>query len=174
MNEQEISKQHLVDECKTVAENCLYTAQAHFAMAEKATRQSRYLLIVPSGVSALAGILTSVGLPGWIGAFAAVSGLITGVSSAVGVDRKALSHKQAGNLFTALRHEARALYETYSLELPYEQFVAETRRINDRYNSLIQALETTDSAAFEVARQRIKAGYFKADFSEGQTDQTKE
>lgn len=146
--------QHLINECKIVEENCLYTSQAHFVMADKAEFQARLFLILPSCIGAISGILTAIGFPTWIGSFAAVSGLITGLASAFGVDKKAGSHKQAGNVLTALRHEARALHESYWREIPHEQFVAEVRRINDKYNSLIQILETTDNDAFEEGRKK--------------------
>lgn len=164
MNNSPDKIQHLLDECKTIEENCLYTSQAHFAMANKAEFQSRLFLIIPSCIAAISGILTAVGFPSWIGAFAAVSGVITGLASVFGVDRKAGSHKQAGNVLTSLRHEARALHEAYWHELPHEQFFAEVRRIHDKYNSLIQILETTDNTAFEEGRKRIKAGLFEPDF----------
>jgi hypothetical protein len=93
-----------------------------------------------------------------------VSGLVTGLASIFGVDRKAGLHKQAGNVLTALRHEDRALHESYWREIPHEQFVAEVRRIHDRYNLLIQILETTDNDAFEKGRKKIKAGIFEPDF----------
>jgi hypothetical protein len=164
MNSSPDSIQHLMNECKIVEENCLYTSQAHFAMADKAEFQARLFLIVPSCVAAISGILTAIGFPAWIGSFAAVSGLITGLASAFGMDRKTGAHKQAGNALTALRHEARALHESYWHEISREQLVAEVRRIHDRYNSLIQILETTDNTAFEAARKRIKAGIFESDF----------
>ncbi len=158
------SIQHLLDECKILEENCLYTSQAHFEMATKAETQARMFLIIPSCIAALSGILTAIGLPAWIGSFAAVSGLITGLSSVFGIDRKANSHKQAANALTALRHEARALYEAYWREISREQLVAEVRCIHDKYNSLIQMLETTDDLAFERGRKKIKAGLFEPDF----------
>jgi hypothetical protein len=164
MNSSSNNIQHLINECKIVEENCLYTSQAHFVMADKAEFQARLFLIVPSCIAAISGILTAIGFPAWIGSFAAVSGLVTGLASAFGVDRKAGLHKQAGNVLTALRHEARALHESYWREIPHEQFVAEVRRIHDRYNSLIQILETTDNAAFEEGRKKIKAGIFEPDF----------
>ncbi|MBN3874509.1 MAG: SLATT domain-containing protein [Nostoc sp. JL33] len=164
MNTSPAQIQHLLNECKIIEENSLYTSQAHFQMANKAEFQARLFLIVPSCIAAVSGVLTAIGFPSWIGAFAAVSGLITGLASVFGVDRKAGAHKQAGNVLTALRHEARALHEAYWRELPHEQFVAEVRRIHDKYNSLIQTLETTDNAAFEEGRNRIKAGLFEPDF----------
>jgi hypothetical protein len=155
MNSSSKNIQHLINECKIVEENCLYTSQAHFVMADKAEFQARLFLIVPSCIAAISGILTAIGFPAWIGSFSAVSGLVTGLASAFGVDRKAGLHKQAGNVLTALQHEARALHESYWREIPHEQFVAEVRRIHNRYNSLIQILETTDNSAFEEGRKKI-------------------
>ncbi len=164
MNNSSDDIQHLINECKIVEENCLYTSQAHFSMANKAEFQSRLFLVVPSCIAALSGILISIGFPSWIGAFAAVSGLITGLASIFGVDKKAGVHKQAGNVLTALRHEARSLHEAYWREIPREQLVSEVKRIHDRYNSLIQMIETTGDSAFEEGREKIKAGLFEADF----------
>jgi hypothetical protein len=155
MNSPSKNIQYLINECKIVEENCLYTSQAHFVMADKAEFQARLFLIVPSCIAAISGILTAIGFPAWIGSFSAVSGLVTGLASAFGVDRKAGLHKQAGNVLTALQHEARALHESYWREIPHEQFVAEVRRIHNRYNSLIQILETTDNSAFEEGRKKI-------------------
>ncbi|MCL4516329.1 MAG: SLATT domain-containing protein [Firmicutes bacterium] len=168
MGDQENANQHLLEECQTVAENCLYTAQARFILADKANFWNRLLLIVPSCIAAIGGILTSLGLPGWIGAFAAISGVVTALAAALGVDQKAMLNKQAANLMTALRHEARALHETYWRELTHEQLVTEVRRINDRYNCLVQALETTDAKTFDEARRRIKTGIFEPDFQKNQ------
>jgi hypothetical protein len=155
MNSPSKNIQYLINECKIVEKNCLYTSQAHFVMADKAEFQARLFLIVPSCIAAISGILTAIGFPAWIGSFSAVSGLVTGLASAFGVDRKAGLHKQAGNVLTALQHEARALHESYWREIPHEQFVAEVRRIHNRYNSLIQILETTDNSAFEEGRKKI-------------------
>ena len=162
--------QHLLDECKIVEENCLYTSQTHFQMASKAESQARLLLIIPSFIAAISGILTAIGFPSWIGAFAAVSGLITGIASFLGVDKKAGVHKQAGNILTALKHEARTLHEAYWQEIPREQLIAEVRRIHDKYNTLIQILETTDNSAFEEGRKRIKNGLFNPDFRPNKRD----
>lgn len=156
--------QHLLDECATVAENSLYTAQAHFADAEQTERLKWGLLVGPSGIAAVAGMLTAIGLPSWIGIFSAVAGLVTGIASALGVDRKASGHVRAGNLFTALRHEARSLRDTFAHELPREQLTAEVRRIADRYGWLIQTLDPTSPKAFEEAQRRVKKGLFVMDF----------
>jgi hypothetical protein len=158
--------QSLLDECKTIAENCLYTATAHYILAAQAGWRARLFLLAPAAVAAVAGILTSVGLPGWIGAFASVATFL-------GADRKEIAHKSAGNLFTCLRHEARALHETFHLSLPVDQFLAEVRRISDRYNCLVETTELTDDEAYEKARKKVKSGTFTPDFRENTRVETK-
>lgn len=165
--------QSLLDECKTIAENCLYTATTHYIMGGQAGWRARLFLLVPAGVAAVSGILTSVGLPGWIGAFACAAGLVSGVATFLGADRKEIAHKSAGNLFTCLRHEARSLNETFHLNLTNEQLLAEVRRLSDRYNCLVETTELTDDKAYEKARTKVKSGTFTPDFRENAKMETK-
>jgi len=158
--------QPLLDECKTIAENCLYTAQTHFIMQEKAGSKSLWLILIPSGIAAIAGMLTSIGLPGWIGVFATLSGVITGVATYCKIDQKEISHKTAANLLTSLRHEARSVYETYWKDMTHEQLSNEVRRLGDKYSTLCQALITTDKDSYEEARKLLKSGTFVPDFRE--------
>jgi hypothetical protein len=166
------STRQLVEECKTIEENCLYNAQAHFEIAARARRINIFLLIVPAALAGLGGLLVSLDLCAVankaIGALTAILGAVATVSASLGVDRREDRHNQAANLFTALRHESRALYEAYASELPRDGFVAEVRRIGDRYNTLVEALPPTDECAFERARERIKSGRFVPDFRERQ------
>jgi hypothetical protein len=169
---------HLIAECQTVAENSLYNAQTHYELADiikrRAERKARWLVIVPSAIAGIAGVLTAGGLPVWIGAFSAVGGFLAAVYSAFGESESPIRHRLAANQWTSLRHEARALSETYSKELPHEQFLAEARRIDDRYTTLCQALEPTDKEAFEEARERVKAGLFVLDFRDKDTTASKQ
>lgn len=159
----EPAPEHLLRECSRIEGNCLYTAQAFFSRAEKAEKLSRLLLIVPSLLSAITGILAAVGLPSWLGAFAALGGVVTGIASALGVDRIAGEHRQVANRLTALRHEAISIREALWREISREQLVAEVRRLNDRYNWLIQGPLATDRESFTAARKLIKSGVFDPD-----------
>lgn len=154
---------NLVRECETVAENCLYNAQAHFILADSKERKGRWLLIVPSAIAAVCGLLTALGLPGWLGAFSAVGGFMVSMAAFFGVDKEPTAHRNAACQWTALRHEARSLHETYFKELPREQFIAEVRRIDDRYIALSQALEPTDRQSFVAAREQIHSGTHQLD-----------
>lgn len=158
---------NLVQECQTVAENSLYNAQAHYLLADSKEMKVRWmLLIVPSAVAGFCGLLTAIGAPAWLGAFSAIGGFFVTVASALGVDKEPTAHRNAACQWTALRHDARSLQETYFRELPREQFLAEVRRIDDRYTALNQALPPTDAKAFEAARQQIQSGRHKPDFKQ--------
>src|SRR5438270_6782011 len=121
MTDGETSVEHLIHECKTIEESSLYNAQAHFSLSDNAENKARALLIVPSAVAGVCGILTAVGLPAWIGALSAVGGFLTAVASGLGVDRIPTAHRIAANQWTALRQEARSLHEAYAKELTHSQ-----------------------------------------------------
>lgn len=160
----EVDIANLLHECQTVAENSLTNAQAHYILADSKERQGRWLLIAPSILAGLCGLLTAVGLASWLGAVSAAGGLVAGVAAALGIDKQPTAHRNAASQWTALRHEARSLHQTFFRELPREQFLAEVRRIDDRYNSLCQALPVTDKKSFEAAQKLVNTGAFEAGF----------
>jgi hypothetical protein len=154
----------LLQECEAVAENSLYNAQAHFFLADSKETQARWLLVVPSFVAGICGLLTALGLPQWLGAFSAAGGLIATVVGVLGIDKQPTVHRNAASQWTALRREASSLHQTYFKELPRDQFLAEVRRIGDRYIALCQALPPTNRRSFDTAREQIKAGVHEPDF----------
>jgi hypothetical protein len=157
---------NLLQECETVAENSLYNAQAHFFLADSKEKQALWLLVVPSFVAGICGLLTALSLPQWLGAFSAAGGLVATVASVLGIDKQPTVHRNAASQWTALRHEARSLHQTMFKELPRDQFLAEVRRIDDRYVALCQALPPTNRKSFETAREQVKAGIHEPDFKE--------
>jgi len=155
---------HIVELCKTIAENSLYTGQAHFEEASSSSYRKRFLFVGCACVAAVSGSLTACGYPIWIGVFGAAAGLLTGVSSYLGIDEEAVHHSYAGNALTTLRHEADALYQTFARELPHEQLVFEARRLQDRYGLTIATCKPPSNESFDKARRRIKSGLFQPDF----------
>ncbi|MGK3985111.1 SLATT domain-containing protein [Sorangium sp. So ce136] len=154
----------LLAECKRIEENCLYTGQTHFEMAsQKAKQASGWLVLLPSLVSAGSGLAVAIGAPSWIGAFAAVSGVVSGVATFLGVGKEASAHETAGKLLTQLRDEARALREAHWHELSAEQLAREIRAFGQRYQAYVASLPLTDNAAFEKVRKRVKSGRFQFD-----------
>jgi hypothetical protein len=157
---------NLLQECETVAENSLYNGQAHFFLADSKEKQAVWLLVVPSFIAGICGLLTALGFPQWLGALSAAGGLVATVAGVLGIDKQPTVHRNAASQWTALRHEARSLHQTLFKELPREQFLAEVRRIDDRYISLCQALPPTNRKSFETAREQINAGTHEPDFKQ--------
>src|SRR5579864_8492038 len=167
MNEFAGDVDYLVRECETIANNSLYNAESHYTLAESKERKGVFLIAVPSALAGMCSLLTAVGLPPWIGAFGAAGGLVATVAAVLGVDKQPTAHRNAASQWTALRHEARSLFEGMFKELPHGQFVAEVRRLCDKYNALCQALPATDSEAFDRARKRIHKGLHEPDSKQG-------
>lgn len=169
------NKDNLVNECLMIAENCLYTAQTHFEMARRAGIRSRRFILWPSVLSGAAGIGIPVGVfmshKAWalLGIVPAVAGIVTAVAAYFGSSDES-AHRVAGNLFTVLRHDSRALAETFASEMPLDQLTCKVRRLQDRYNTLVQSTEVTNPETLERARKTIKKGRFDPDFKSGNVD----
>lgn len=155
---------HLVQECHRIAEDSLYTAQAHFEIATSKGRGVKiWLQLVPSVATAASGTVVAMGGPLWCGAIAALSGVVTGVGAYLGVDKETTSHTVAAKLFTKLRHEARALGETYSSGMSDRELLAEVRKLRDQYANYVESSPDTDEDAFAKAQKKIQEGRFKPD-----------
>lgn len=155
----------LVQECKRIAEDSLYTAQAHFETARLADIRERWvMLIVPSFVAAVSSILVAVGPTGWkwLAAVAAAASLVATVAGYLRVDARAALQTQAGNAFTTLRHQARLLAELANTLEPSDLRERVTR-LTERYEDLVRATPLTDNRAFNIARSRVKQGIFLRD-----------
>lgn len=155
----------LKEECKQIEQDCLYTAQAHFVLAERYEKRMRRYIIWPAAAAAVFSLVSTI-WPDKLGPAGYVATLLSGlaaISAGLGMERAVSAHKQAANLLTALRHEARRLHETWSTDLTPEQFAQEVRQLCERYDSYVVALEVTDKKAFEEARKLIKDGVFDPD-----------
>lgn len=155
----------LVQECKRIAEDSLYTAQAHFETARLANLRERWvMLIIPSFVAAVSSILVAVGPAEWkwLSAIAAAASLMATVASYLRVDEKVASQTQAGNAFTTLRHQARLLAGAAE-SLESSDLRERVTRLIERYEDLVRTTPSTDNKAFDVARNRVKQGIFLRD-----------
>ncbi|MCA9610577.1 MAG: SLATT domain-containing protein, partial [Myxococcales bacterium] len=156
--------EHLVAACKRIEDDCLYTAQTHFEMAsQKARRAKGWLVLLPSVVSSGSGLAVALGAPAWVGGFAALAGAISAAAAYLGVERDASAHEVAGKLLTQLRHEARAVRDSYSPNVTSGQFEGQVLALQQRYGAFVASLPLTDDDAFEKARKRIQAGRFTYD-----------
>jgi len=162
----EKNNEHLIKECMRIEDDCLYTAEAHYILASKTKTIGFWVKIIPAAVAAASGILVLSGYPNWIAWLAIVSGAVFGLQSILDPDRKTNDYSTAGKEYTALKHEARALYQTFSKEMNRDEFAVAVRLLRERYGSLVKHTPQTTEKAFEEGRERIKAGRHIPDFEE--------
>lgn len=158
-----MDRKPLLDKCRAIEENALYTAQAHFEEAKRQALWNRWLVIGPSVLSFGAGAAVALGAPKPLGVLALVGGLIAGLAGALDVSQGVYRHNQAGNAFTALRHDAEALRVTFAQMKTDGELIAAVELLHDRYATLTASTDVTSQTAFETARARIRQGVFRSD-----------
>ena len=72
-----------------------------------------------------------------------------------------------------LKHESRALYETFYKEMDHNSFSVLVRILRERYNLIAKLTPQTTIKAFEEGRKRIKVGHHTPDFKEAEIGQGK-
>ena len=155
---------NLVNECKTMEENCLYTATAHHIIEGEMARKARLYKYVPAAVSALGGGAILVELGTAFAWFPIIAGLATAMATALDVDKRTIEHKGAAKEYTILRHKARAAYQTFAYEMTREEFVQVVKELCECYNELTKTHPSTTEKAFNEAREKIKKGDYESDF----------
>lgn len=159
-------KARLLNECRTIAENSLYNAQAHYIISERDSKLKWVFLVIPSFFSGISNALVAIGLPSCIGVLGAIFGGIAGSAAYLGIDRDAVLHMNSGHIMTALRHEARQLHETFGADLDIATLRAEVQKLADKYCTVRLAMPMTTEDAFRKARIKIKRGDFDSDFKD--------
>lgn len=168
MVENDIS--HLIKECMQIEDDCLYTAETHYIIAAKTGRIAFWVKLIPAIAAAGSGAAVLSGAPNWIAWFAVISGVAFALQSILNPDKKHDEHSQAGKCYTALRHESRALYQTFYKEMDRDSFFVMVRILRERYNMIAKLTPQTTVTAFEEGRKRIKAGRHTPDFEENKSD----
>ena len=155
---------HLIKECMQIEDDCLYTAETHYIIAAKADRIGFWVKLIPAIAAAGSGAAVLSGAPNWVAWFAIISGVAFALQSILNPDKKQGEHSQAGKSYTALKHESRALYQTFYKEMDYNSLSVMVRILRERYNLIVKLTPQTTIEAFEAGRKRIKAGRHKPDF----------
>ncbi len=62
----EENNDNLINECRRIEEDCLYTAEAHYIDAACAGRVSFWVKLIPAVAAAVSGAALLGGAPGWI------------------------------------------------------------------------------------------------------------
>jgi len=152
-------KDKYIEECKTVQQNCTYTAETHHILAA----WHRFLAIlfqtVPAIVAAVTGALVAAGVkpPSFLWATVA-SSIVTAVATVMDPGKQHQAHLEAAKSFTTLKHDARFMHEAQSHNLSDEAFAVAVENLHDRYNTLVKTVPATTRLAFELARWTIGEG----------------
>jgi len=161
---------HLIDECRRIEDDCLYTAEAHYIIAAGASCVSFWVKLIPALAAAVSGAALLSGAPNWIAWFSVIAGVAFALQSIMNPDKKKEEHSQAGKSYTALKHESRALYQTFRKEMDQNSFSIMVRILRERYNMIAKMTPQTTIKAFEEGRKRIKAGRHTPDFEERESE----
>jgi hypothetical protein len=162
---------HLIDECRQIKDDCLYTAEAHYIIADDAGTVSFWVKLIPAIAAAVSGAALLGGAPNWIAWFSVIAGVAFALQSIMNPDKKMEEHSRAAKAYTALKHESRSLSQTFSKEMDRESFTTAVRILRERYNLIAKMTPQTTVKAFEKGRKRIKAGRHVPDFKEENTGQ---
>jgi hypothetical protein len=155
---------HLINECKRIEEDCTYNAETHHSIASCNDRISFWIKFIPAAVAAGSGIAVLKGSPIWVAWLSILSGVVFALATILNPDRNANDHTKAAKDFTVLKHDSRALYQTFSHEMSQSEYYISVRLLRDRYNNLIRHTPKTSDKAFRKASKKIKAGSHRPDF----------
>lgn len=163
MNEQKI--QNLINECKQIEEDSLYTAEVHYIIGSKLKRKSFWFKFIPALITVISVLFILIGAPDWIAWITLFGSVITIANMLLEPEKESKNHFSAAQNFTVLKHEARSLYESFKDFIDEKDLYHEVRRLRDKYNLYVQVTPPTDDEkAWEKARKNIKSGYHLADF----------
>ena len=166
----EENNNHLITECKQIEDDCLYTAESHYTISAGAGTVSFWIKFIPALAAAASGAALVAGAPNWIAWFSVIAGVAFALQSVLNPDKKREEHSQAGKLYTSLKHESRALYQTFYKEMDRNSFSIMVRILREKYNMIAKLTPQTTIKDFEKGRQRIKAGRHTPDFKERESD----
>ena len=158
---------NLINECKRIEEDSMYNAETHYLIAAKLTKQAFWFKFIPVTITGISALALLLGSPPWVSWFTLTFSIISIANIFLEPERKAREHEFAAKSFTALKHDARSLYESFKDFIDEEDFYYEVKRIREKYNWLVQTTPSTDEKSFEKARERIKKGFHKPDFKKG-------
>jgi len=166
----EENNDHLINECRQIEDDCLYIAEAHYIIAAGAGKVSFWVKLIPALAAAVSGAALLSGAPNWIAWFSVIAGVAFALQSIMNPDKKKEEHSQAGKSYTALKHESRALYQTFSKEMDQNSFSTMVKILRERYNMIAKMTPQTTTKAFEEGRTRIRAGRHTPDFKEQESE----
>lgn len=167
----------LVDECKRLQENAMYTSTAHFVGASMA-----HLLYLATGSMPI--IFGAIGGSKILQMSAASSDdakfwaltctLIAGISGTLlrfwRLAESRDEHKSAAQKFKSIEIRARQAHQIHSSDEDYATFKGRVIGISEEYNTLGEEVLATGELAFWIARWKIGKRVFRTEVDEARDD----
>jgi len=151
-------------ECSRIEENCTYTAETHHIIAAQKRRWYTFFQLVPAVVSALAGGLAAGQVvPTWMGPIALTAAVVTAIGTVMNPQQAYFDHLGAAKAFTVLKHDARAMKETFGPVTSDKEGAILVKTLHDRYSELVRITPPTEDWAFKKAQSRVKTGVHAPD-----------
>ncbi len=154
----------LIKECQTIQQNSEYTAEAHHNLAKHYNCLHLWLQLIPGIGTAISTALILAGVVAkeymWA---AALMAAIAAISNILSPEKNYYSHLQAAKSFTCIKHDARALHQSFAGTMTDNEFKCAVLSLHSRYNDLARMAPPTDEKSFAKAKERIDAGVHKND-----------
>lgn len=157
-------RENYINECKTIVENCTYTAETHHIIAIRNKKLSLGFQLTPAVIAALSGLLVAGKvIPDWWIWLTVLSSVVTAVASVLNPLKEYYDHLNAAKNFTVLKHETRALKDVFGSNMKDEDFFLTVKNLHDKYNELVRFVPETNNKLFKKAQKRIKEGVHEPD-----------
>jgi len=162
------NKKKLIDECRRVEENSLYTAASHFKAASLAKFGQYFLGAIPIILGGIGGwqYLSDPKLAApenvfWAGLLTILAGISGSLLSFLNLSKVHIEHGKAGNEFKICENDARRAHKIYSGDEEYETFKQRVERIAGKYDELIESHTLPSDFCYWLAKRAIKRGEYK-------------
>lgn len=157
-------REKYLDECGIIQQNCTYTAEAHHIMSLTAKRKAFWLEVIPAVIAAVTSTLVAAKIAGeWLLPFTIVSATVSAIAAVLNPNKTYQEHLSAARNFTTIKHDARFLRESQSVNMSNEVLAVTVEHLHGKYNELLQTAPPTDQSSFERARKNILDGIHEPD-----------
>lgn len=167
-------RSRLIDECKRIQENCLYTATSHLTAASFAGWAQGLGGAVPIVLGAIGGFKAlsdpSVASPEKL-LLAGILTLLAGIVGSLMVfwdfAKSRLTHFSAGTKYKSLENQARRAWQLHALDEDVTALKARVETLTERYDALGEESELSGDIAFLLARRKIELGIYSTKIDGG-------
>jgi hypothetical protein len=155
----ESPKPKIREELGRIEENCDHSGKSHFNAHDRWNRYHYWLGLPSVGLSAIAGIAFFNEYPLWGGILSSTVAILTALSTFLKPFERAASHKSSGDLYLALKSDAR-VFRTIKLDHTCDDQAAidGLDELVKRQNEMNKVSNQFSNSDFKKAKKGIDAG----------------